>query len=131
MIKYINKITILLIYISTHAFSEENIESIVKKSNDNLFITDYEYGQMLYNNPRGIGCIKCHGKNGKKKIIAEYSHKEKEVKIYAPDIDNISLEKFMKFLKNKRSTKSIMPTYFLTSEEIKSIHLYITNRKNL
>jgi len=36
---------------------------------DESFISNLEYGEMLYKNPRGIGCIKCHGKNGKGKII--------------------------------------------------------------
>jgi argininosuccinate synthase len=36
------------------------------------FISNLEYGQMLYKNPRGIGCIKCHGDNGKGKLIATY-----------------------------------------------------------
>ena len=26
------------------------------------FITDIEYGKMLYKNPRGVGCNKCHAK---------------------------------------------------------------------
>ncbi|MBL0722011.1 MAG: hypothetical protein JJV88_05470 [Sulfurovum sp.] len=25
------------------------------------FITDLEYGEMLYNNPRGVSCASCHG----------------------------------------------------------------------
>ena len=34
------------------------------------FISDYEYGQMLFKNPRGIGCNKCHGENGEGSLIA-------------------------------------------------------------
>ena len=28
------------------------------------FITKNEYAKMLYQNPRGIGCDKCHGSGG-------------------------------------------------------------------
>jgi cytochrome c553 len=96
---------------------------------DTLFITDYEYGQMLYKNPRGIGCIKCHGKKGKRTFIAKYIHKNKTYQIFAPDIYNLSLEKFKQKLQGNRNVKSIMPTYFLTNDEIKSIYQYITNKK--
>jgi len=96
--------------------------------NDTLFITDYEYGQMLYENPRGIGCIKCHGKNGKQTFIAEYIHKNKTHQIFAPDIYNLSLKRFKQKLTSSRNTKSIMPTYFLTNNEIKSIYYYLSNK---
>ena len=101
---------------------------IYAKTNDNLFITDFEYGQMLYKNPRGIGCIKCHGENGNKKFIAKYKSKNEIIKLYAPKINNLTLTDFKKVLTSKRSSRSIMPTYFLTSDEIQSIHLYITNK---
>jgi len=97
------------------------------QSHNNLFITDYEYGKMLYENPRGIGCIKCHGKYGKKMFISSYSHKTQYKEIYAPSISNSSLNVFRIKLKTKINKKSIMPTYFLTDEEIKIIHNYITN----
>lgn len=92
---------------------------------DNLFITDYEYGQMLYKNPRGIGCIQCHGKYGEKQFFAKYTHKGKEIEIYIPSIQNLTLQKFQTKLKSNRNTTSIMPTYFLTNEEINSIYNYI------
>jgi len=104
------------------------ITNTYAKTNDNLFITDFEYGQMLYKNPRGIGCIKCHGENGDKKFIAQYKSKNETIKIYAPKINNLTLKKFKTVLTSKRSSKSIMPTYFLTLDEIQSIHLYITNK---
>ncbi len=99
-------------------------------SNDNLFITNYEYGEMLYKNPRGIGCIKCHGKNGKIMFIARYTHDEKEFELNAPSINKITLEKFIKKLKSKSNSKSIMPTYFLTNDEMKQIHFYITQKNS-
>ena len=122
------KLFIFLLSLFLSLQAQEAIQSISKQSKDNLFITDYEYGQMLYKNPRGIGCIKCHGKDGKKMFISKYTHKTKEIKIYAPSIENLTFEKFKSKLKSNTNTKSIMPTYFLTDDEIKSIYTYIENK---
>ena len=43
------------------------------------FITDVEYGKMLYQNPRGIGCDKCHGKKGGGLLIASYKELNKTI----------------------------------------------------
>ena len=98
--------------------------------NDNLFITNYEYGQMLYKNPRGIGCVKCHGKDGKGSFVARYTHKKKRIEINAPAINTLSLSNFIKTLKSKSNSRSIMPTYFLTHDEMKQIHFYITSNNS-
>ncbi len=119
---------ILLLIFLSFSYGEDAIQSISSQTNDNLFITNFEYGQMLYENPRGIGCIKCHGDNGKGKFIARYTHKDKKFEINAPAINTINLEEFMKVLKAKSSSKSIMPTYFLTNDEMKQIHFYITHK---
>ncbi len=103
--------------------------NLFSQNNDNLFITDEEYGKMLYTNPRGIGCIKCHGKKGEKEFIAKYKNKLGIQKLFAPKINDKSLEKFTYVLTTKRSSRSIMPTYFLTKDEIKSIYLYIAQNK--
>ncbi len=126
----IKKYFIISICITTTLFSENAIESISKVTNDNLFITDLEYGQMLYTNPRGIGCIKCHGKYGNKVFIAKFIHKKKERTIYAPQINHLNLQTFSEKLKSGSNTKSIMPTYFLTNKEIQSIYSYISNQKS-
>jgi len=103
-------------------------------SNEDLsFITNYEYGQMLYSNPRGIGCVKCHGENGKGDVIATYQDREKNGQIItktiiAPDISQKTIDEFKKVLNVKKSESLVMPTYFLTNEEIESIHYYITNK---
>ncbi len=91
------------------------------------FITPYEYGKMLYQNPRGIGCDKCHGMKGEGKIIAKYKHKGKTKKLVAPPIYNVSEKKFLESL-NKKS--KIMPKYFLTKDEIKSLRYYINKTKD-
>jgi mono/diheme cytochrome c family protein len=101
------------------------------------FISNLEYGQMLYKNPRGIGCIKCHGDNGKGKLIATYRNdKTGEVeKIVAPDITKVSYKIFYNRIKYSRVLKegkfktlnySVMPKYnYLVDEEIKSIYNYL------
>lgn len=79
---------------------------------------------MLYANPRGIGCNKCHGEKGEGSIISSYMHKNKMVALEAPNITNVSKERFFKAL---TSTHKIMPTYFLTSQEIESLHYYVSS----
>jgi len=83
---------------------------------------------MLYHNPRGISCAKCHGENAKGKIIAKYyivKNNKKILKILkAPDITNIPFEEFQKKLFHKKL--SVMPKYnYLTNQEISAIYLYI------
>ncbi len=86
------------------------------------FITPLEYGKMLYQNPRGIGCDKCHGMKGQGKIIAYYRYKKEIRKLVAPPIYNIPQRAFIGSL-NKQS--KVMPKYFLTKYEMKSLYDYI------
>ncbi len=98
---------------------------------DNSFITKYEYGRMLYNNPRGIGCNKCHGVNGKGLVIAHFINKKgKIVSLDAPAIYKLKFKVFNKKLQDQSSSSFIMPTYFLTKQEIKSLYFYITNKSS-
>tara|TARA_B110000046_G_C13007556_1_gene405065 strand:- start:374 stop:757 length:384 start_codon:yes stop_codon:yes gene_type:complete len=121
---------------------------VSKSDFDNSFITKYEYGQMLYVNPRGISCVKCHGANAKGKEIASFTHIQNKLKynckIKSTDITNISYKNFLlsldsklekpkkKFSKNQVCQKltygNSMPTYFLTIEELNSIYFYLTNK---
>lgn len=97
---------------------------------DYSFITKYEYGQLLYENPRGIGCNKCHGDNAQGSVIAKYKTTKGEDKyVIAPKISDVPWEKFKTVLSSKENKSSVMPTYFLTNEELISIHFYITNLK--
>lgn len=92
------------------------------------FITDMEYGQMLYKNPRGIGCNKCHGKKGEGKLIAKYKDLNKTSKelydatLSAPAINSLPLQEFAKGI---LKPKDIMPIYFLTNDEIIILYKYI------
>ena len=101
------------------------------------FITNYEYGKMLYNNPRGISCAKCHGEKGEGKVIASFiNSKKQEVVIKTSSFKNLTFEKLKnilykkkKFFKKKLKFFNIMPKYnYLTDNEIKAILLYL-NRK--
>jgi len=100
---------------------------------DNSFITKKEYGAMLYKNPRGIGCNKCHGSVGQGLLIAKYKQKDKktnkfvEKSIIAPAINQVSFKVFKEILMKKKNRSLTMPTYFLTVDELTSIHFYITN----
>lgn len=86
------------------------------------FITPFEYGKMLYQNPRGIGCDRCHGIKGEGKIIATYKSKGKKHKLVAPPIYNLKERVFLNSLTKK---SKVMPKYFLTKDEMKSLYFYI------
>jgi len=100
------------------------------------FITNLEYGEMLYKNPRGIGCIKCHKKNAKGGIIATIYDNQigKKKLIIAPNIQKIEWEDFYNRIKKsekggKKIRLSFMPEYnYLLDEEIKAIFNYIKIR---
>jgi hypothetical protein len=99
----------------------------------NSFITEQEYGRMLYFNPRGIGCHLCHGKNGEGKFIASYKDKNndklKTYSISTPPITNLGFVYFKEYV-NHIKTKSIMPKYFLTDDELKSIYIYLQDQND-
>lgn len=88
---------------------------------------------MLYENPRGVGCIKCHTKTDKSTVIARYKEIDKKTKllvekvITAPAINNVSFEIFSEKMKADKTESKIMPTYFLTDDELKSLYYYIKN----
>jgi len=92
------------------------------------FISDYEYGEMLYDNPRGVGCKQCHGNEGEGKMIVKYSDKKGEHTISGADIRKKSLKEMIISV-NKRH--KVMPRYYLTNDEVKQIfnYLRVKNRK--
>ena len=92
------------------------------------FITMEEYGEELYKNPRGIGCIACHGESGKGKVIATYKEKGKLKVLRGPDIRNLD---FKVFYERTLQDKGVMPKYHLTNDEIKAIYLYLKTRTNI
>ncbi len=90
---------------------------------DESFLSNDEYAKMLYKNPRGIGCDRCHGSNGEGKVIASYLQNGKKVYIKAPAIDHLSMDVFKKAL--SRSSR-LMPEYFLTDSEKAYLYFYLT-----
>lgn len=95
---------------------------ILSYAKEDSFITTEEYGQELYKNPRGIGCIQCHGINGKGKVIATYKEKDKQKTLRGPDITKLD---FKTFKTKTLQDKGVMPKYYLTDEEIQAIYLFL------
>jgi hypothetical protein len=116
---------------------------------NNSFITKNEYGKMLYNNPRGIGCNSCHGNDarGRKMVDFKQLHDKKlyNCSLVIPDIKNIDYKTFSTKVNSKKNTNvkfekeqvceklihyaNVMPTYFLVEDEIDAIFYYIQNLK--
>lgn len=86
------------------------------------FITDFEYGQMLYTNPRGISCATCHGLKGEGKDIVSYKEDGKRVMIKGSDIRGKSLNEIKATVDRNHP---IMPKYYLTREEVSAIYHYL------
>ena len=80
---------------------------------NNSFITKFEYGKMLYNNPRGIGCNSCHGDDAKGKKIIDFKQ-EHDKKIYncnlsVPNIKDID---YAIFSEKKRQFYNFFKIHF-------------------
>lgn len=89
------------------------------------FISHYEYGEMLYSNPRGVSCAQCHGQIGEGEIIVEFHDINGKQVIKGSDIREDTLEMMIKSLNNYHE---IMPRYYLTDEEVKAIYDYIQKK---
>ena len=120
------KISIVFFCIGFFALYAENNAQVLKEKDS--FITQTEYAQHLYKNPRGIGCDKCHGKKGEGMVISKYKHKGENKILQTKEINSMQYEDFSAALQNKRS---IMPKYFLTKKEIRALYDYLnTVEKN-
>jgi mono/diheme cytochrome c family protein len=87
------------------------------------FITQFEYGQMLYQDPRGASCVACHGPTGAGEVIADYTDRAGRVHtLSGPDIRQVTLEQLRNTI---RQGGRIMPRYFLTDTEIETIYAYL------
>ncbi len=92
------------------------------------FITRDEYAKMLYQNPRGIGCHKCHGIDGRGRLLGSYHTDNNETKtILAPDITKLGYKRFYKALTTGKHR--LMPHYFLTDHEIKTLYYYLVKKR--
>jgi mono/diheme cytochrome c family protein len=87
------------------------------------FISYYDYGEMLYQNPRGISCMQCHGAKGEGKIILEYKDSKGNIQtLKGVDIRQKPLKSMV--LAMNRYHK-VMPRYYLTEKEVKAIYDYL------
>lgn len=87
------------------------------------FITDFEYGQMLYHDPRGASCAQCHGETGAGETISEYTDRQgRYTTLNGPDIRHATLQQIRKSV---HDGSGVMPRYFLTDKETQMIHAYL------
>jgi len=87
------------------------------------FISEFEYGQMMYQNTRGVSCVPCHGETGEGREIVSYRVKNGSVvSIMGPDIRTSTLKEIKDSLKEG---KGVMPKYFFTDKEVETIHAYL------
>ena len=96
---------------------------------NNDFLSKDEYQLSLYQNPRGIGCDKCHGIDGSEQLFATYKNDTEVIKVIIPSIKGIDFAKLKNTLNRKTSKKNIMPNYYLTDVEIKNLYLYLNKRR--
>lgn len=89
------------------------------------FISHYEYGEMLYSNPRGVSCSQCHGQNGEGKVIVHYQDIHGKEVLKGSDIRQKTLKEMIVAV---NSYHKIMPRYYLTDEEIKAIYDYLQKK---
>ena len=132
---------ILLIILPLLLLSEQNSIPYQLEDNntkDDSFLLQVEYGKMLYKNPRGISCAKCHGRDGKGGAkIAKYYDADRNPKIlkglnilnYTIDELIASLSNNYRDKKHKRVKHKIMPMYYLTKGEIVAIYSYLQQVK--
>lgn len=111
----------IFIVISIFVLAYSNSQN---KKDNTSFLTQYEYGKELYNNPRNIGCIKCHGEYGEGKVISYIKQDGKNKPIIAPRITNISFIKLENALKNP---KGFMPKYDLIASEMLALYVFLNN----
>ncbi len=102
-------------------WSEESISGSESES----FISEYEYGQMLYNNPRGVSCSQCHGKSGEGQVIVQYKKSLGKEAIRGADIRKKTLHEM---IKSVNAYHKVMPRYYLTDDEVKAIYGYLQKK---
>jgi len=87
------------------------------------FISDFEYGQMLYRDSRGVSCVPCHGETGEGRFIASYrNRKGQKIEVSGPDIRQATLSQIQEAM---HKGPGWMPRYFLTDKEIAMIYAYL------
>ena len=92
------------------------------------FISDYEYGEMLYNNPRGVSCSECHGDKGEGKTIVQYQDIHGKEAIKGADIRKNTLQEM---ITSVSAYHKVMPRYYLTDDEVKAIYEYLQKKNEV
>jgi mono/diheme cytochrome c family protein len=92
------------------------------------FISHYEYGEMLYDQPRGVSCAECHGESGEGRIIVEFRDIHGKKILRGPDIRK---ETLTSMINSVNSYHKIMPRYYLTDEEVKAIYDYLQEKNTV
>jgi len=92
------------------------------------FISHYEYGEMLYANPRGISCSQCHGEKGEGRVIVEYRDIHGKEKLKGSDIRNVDLGNMIDAV---NTYHEVMPRYYLTNDEVQAIYDYIKSKNDI
>ncbi len=87
------------------------------------FISHYEYGEMLYETPRGVSCAQCHGVSGEGTIIVEYKDAEGNKKVLRGS--DIRKDNLATMINSVNTYHKVMPRYYLTDEEVKAIYDYL------
>jgi hypothetical protein len=98
---------------------------------ENMFITHEEYSQMLYFDPKGISCAKCHGATGEKRTNISYmairkNGSQRKLRREFIRMKPINKMDYFIFERKMKSNLRLMPTYRLTDYEIKSLYSYLT-----
>ena len=86
------------------------------------FISHYDYGEMLYDNPRGVSCAQCHGESGEGTVIVTYKDVEGKQVLRGSDIRHDNLKNM---IHSVNSYHKVMPRYYLTDEEVEAIYDYL------
>ena len=89
------------------------------------FIAKEEYGEKIYENPRGISCAKCHGPTGKGNLLVTIQEGKRRYSITAPNIRNVTREALVRSLRMQRT---LMPRYHLTEGEVEALYIYLNTK---
>jgi len=85
---------LLSLFLSAEANTDEYTDENITES----FITDYEYGEMLFANPRGVSCVQCHGASGEGKVIVSYKKTQGKKALKGADIRKKTLDEMIQTL---------------------------------
>lgn len=85
------------------------------------FLTAKEHGAMVYHQPRGVSCAKCHGGRAEGRTIATYTVKKESKTLFAPPLKGLDAKNLKNGLERHRGG----PPYHLSSEEYESLAAFL------